>query len=370
VVGLNPQVVTETLWALMKRGEIPKFLCVLTTAELADRLKSELIGSNGRIAQLGVDWGVKDLAALEVEIRFPTLSDGTPVSDMTASAEMEAFADLAVSAIETVLAGDWRKVDVCITGARKTMSFYLGYALTILGDQRCRLLNVMTDPTYEGLSEGWYPSPAPKLVVGRTGKQVDLSAMPVELAEIPILTLSELGRRPVIRRGISYTELVKSVRDFSLRFTVKLAPATRTLKVVGYGDVRLQPRQALIYACLIESHRDGNGLVHLPKVVRNVDNDWVRRMSEIARRYSLDDKRTEAMLEQGMDGQMLSEAISRLRKTLFETFGEIAEKFAPRQETIGDNKKIWTLPDCGVYELEELASLPNSQNVGNAARDK
>lgn len=149
VIGLTPQVVTETLYALAKeepQSALPDRIKVITTTEGKRRLILTLFtegGGYGYLDQLCADYGI-ERGALHfdescIEVVYGT--DGKPLSDIVTEEDNAAAADLIHERIRN-LTQETERLHVSLAGGRKTMSFYAGYSLSLYGRPTDRLSHV------------------------------------------------------------------------------------------------------------------------------------------------------------------------------------------------------------------------------------
>ncbi len=137
VAGLNPQVVTETLYAMAVR-KVPSFvpteIHLLTTAEGRQRAELALISDEpGWFHRLREDYGLPPIAFDAEHIHVISAPDGQMLEDIRSPADNECLADQITERVRKLTADDDCAVHVSIAGGRKTMGFYLGYALSLFG---------------------------------------------------------------------------------------------------------------------------------------------------------------------------------------------------------------------------------------------
>ena len=132
VTGMTPQVVTETLYALMQQGPqaLPHALHLLTTAVGAERARLALLSE-----QLG--WFQRFLADYQLaSIRFDAshihvLQDagGQPMDDIRSATDNALAADQVVDLVRRFTAQPGVQLHVSLAGGRKTLGYFAGYAL-------------------------------------------------------------------------------------------------------------------------------------------------------------------------------------------------------------------------------------------------
>ena len=95
---------------------------------------------------------------------------------------------------------------VSIAGGRKTMGFYLGYALSLYGRPRDRLSHELVSEPFENSIDLFYPTPYSRVLQTRDGKLADTAMAEVTLDEIPFVSLrhglsARLSRPPRVAMG-------------------------------------------------------------------------------------------------------------------------------------------------------------------------
>ena len=103
------------------------------------------------------------------------------------------------------------ELHVSIAGGRKTMGYYLGYALSLYGRPQDRLSHVLVSDPYETNRDFYYPTPYDHPIHGSRGNKdvtVDARNARVELADIPFVRLRE-GLPERLREGhASFSQVV------------------------------------------------------------------------------------------------------------------------------------------------------------------
>lgn len=137
ITGLSPQVVTETLYALAISQEqvfVPTEIHVVTTAEGAQRARLTLLSDEpGWFYRLCADYGLPSIAFDSEHIQVLEDSKGNPLQDIRTPEENACVADQISELVRGFAQDEQAALHVSIAGGRKTMGFYLGYALSLYG---------------------------------------------------------------------------------------------------------------------------------------------------------------------------------------------------------------------------------------------
>ena len=97
---------------------------------------------------------------------FLHTTEGRLLSDIRNAADNEAIADAITAVVRELTADADCAVHASIAGGRKTMGFYLGYALSLLGRSQDRLSHVLISSPFESNPEFFYPTPSPQIERG------------------------------------------------------------------------------------------------------------------------------------------------------------------------------------------------------------
>lgn len=193
VVGNTPQVVTETLYAIHKQGKAwPSEVRLITTTvgkKKAMRLIDEHI-----LQQLCDELDVPCPVLREKDILVVPDAHGEPVADARTLEDHEALADFIVTQVrnltdEGVPENHGRFIHASLAGGRKTMTFYLGYAMSLFGRAGDCLSHVLVSAEFENIPSFFYPTRRADLLTDRDGKVLGLDPAfaNVELADIPFI---------------------------------------------------------------------------------------------------------------------------------------------------------------------------------------
>ncbi|MGF1642988.1 MAG: CRISPR-associated ring nuclease Csm6, partial [Thiotrichales bacterium] len=153
VTGLSPQVVTETVYALACHPNepwIPHEIHLITTREGAERARLALLsGEPGWFHRLRRDYSLPEIAFNTGHIHILSDASGLPLDDIRTPTDNERAADQITDHLRRLTADPGSEVHVSIAGGRKTMGYYLGYALSLFGRPQDRLSHVLVSEPFE-----------------------------------------------------------------------------------------------------------------------------------------------------------------------------------------------------------------------------
>jgi CRISPR-associated protein (TIGR02584 family) len=241
VTGMTPQVVTETIYALFTQKKwTPDEVFVITTKSGAESARLNLLtkkdGRPGKFQQLIQDYRLKKIKFPVKNILVPKDADGNLLEDIRTPEQNACVADFIVNAVREIARDPDSELHVSIAGGRKTMGYFLGYALSLFGRKQDRLSHVLVDAPYENNPDFFYPTPEsyPINPKGEKVMTVDAKLAKVDLAEIPFVRLSEGLPKRLMEEPASFTNVVDIAnRDLSLKIEVR---AGRDRKVFFHGE--------------------------------------------------------------------------------------------------------------------------------------
>jgi len=262
VTGLSPQIVTETLYALCVTRSppfIPTRIHLLTTVEGASRAELTLLHPHqGKFMRFCEDYGLTgkihfDLSCIEV-IRNV---DGEPLPDIRTPEENASAANTISACVQRITADPNTALHVSIAGGRKTMGFYLGYALSLFGRSQDRLSHVLVPEPFESNHNFYYPPPTPEVLFTNTNKPVSTSEANIMLAEIPFVRLRHGLPEELLASGVDFSQAVEAAQQNLAppRVEISFNPARL---VCGGREVFLSPQIFSFYAWLAKLRKDGN----------------------------------------------------------------------------------------------------------------
>lgn len=270
VTGMSPAVVTETLYALVvEKGFIPDEIRVITTENGKNKLLKALIGVQGErqegkgalaefITDYGDEYGFKHIHFDENCVTIIQDETAQPLADIRSVQENDLAANQIVSLVGKLCQSDETALHVSIAGGRKTMGFFMGYALSLYGREQDSLSHVLVDQSFENLEGFYYPKPYPYTLINKDGETLNAQNAKVMLAEIPWVRLGLGVPEGLINSEISYSDSVKKAQKLleepSLTF---LSPIEDKKVMFGDTEISLAPRSYSFLLSLTLSHLQG-----------------------------------------------------------------------------------------------------------------
>lgn len=256
VTGMSPAVVTETLYALVtEKGFIPDEIRVITTQQGKNQVLKTLCGIEGGrkeqkgaleefIADYGEQYGFQQIHFDESCIEIIRDHNNQHLSDIRSPEENNLAADQIVSLVGQLCQNPHSQLHVSIAGGRKTMGFFMGYALSLYGREQDSLSHVLVSAEFENLPSFYYPKPYSHKIMNSQGVEFDAQNAKVMLAEIPWVRLG-LGISDELLGGkVSYSDSVLKAQQIlakpSLTF---LGPIDEQKVRFGNTEIKLSPKE-------------------------------------------------------------------------------------------------------------------------------
>ncbi|NRT58058.1 CRISPR-associated ring nuclease Csm6 [Sphaerotilus uruguayifluvii] len=232
VSGMTPAIVTETLYALVKDQDfVPDEIHVITTLEGRNRIRESLLApQTGHFHAFLSD----HLPGRQIRFDDSTLhligqdehGQGEALADIQTDEDNRQAANTIYRVLRQLKAApEWTtRLHASVAGGRKSMSFYMGQAFSLVATSEDRLSHVLVNAPFENVGEFFYPTPEPREFTIElrgpdnkpTGEKKTVSSADarVQLAELSAIKLgSMLKDLPP-----------KALEDFD--FAIRLAQAT------------------------------------------------------------------------------------------------------------------------------------------------
>lgn len=156
--GESPQVVTETLFAIAQRGQAwPEAIWLITTSVGKSRACEGLLDA-GHLARLCHELKKPQPAFNEHHVLVVPNAKGEPVDDARSLEDHQALGDFIMTQVRDLTAKNDIALHASLAGGRKTMTFYMGYAMSLFGRAQDTLSHVLISEGFEGLRDFWFPS--------------------------------------------------------------------------------------------------------------------------------------------------------------------------------------------------------------------
>lgn len=276
ITGASPQVVTETLYALHTEGKtFPDEMYIITTVG-SKKMLCEGFFDNGHLAALKKEYNMPDLKFDESHIWLIEDDQGNAIEDAKSIEDQTFMADFITRKVFELTNDPSIAIHASIAGGRKTMAFYLGYAMSLLGRPQDTLSHVFVNDEFEFVFDFYYPTKQSNIIAGkRGGPKVDTKDAVVTLAEIPFVRMRESVEEKLINSmgELSFSQTVSTLNaSHSKNLTVNLNRKTKSLSVTGV-DVKFTAKEFAFYNWLLNQQTDSQSGILVDKDERKFDQD-------------------------------------------------------------------------------------------------
>lgn len=240
VVGVTPQVVTETLYALLVgEKENVTNLEIITTAEGKKTMQTLKFEEN--LSRMCERFRVRKPMFDFQENVHVAKEESFEMSDIRTSQDNLLFPNFIINFIRSKTADPDSHLNCSIAGGRKTMSVAMAIALSLFGRKDDRLSHVLVSKEFE-TSKKFFPD------TRREGKQI-------VLADVPFLRLREKLSLLKDYPTASFTKLVElSQREIDELLSIPHLIIERRLRrlTIGQASITLPPFEFAVYTFFLK----------------------------------------------------------------------------------------------------------------------
>lgn len=326
VSGLSPQILTETVYALAVAGDpafVPTEIHLITTAEGADYARHTLLPAGmDRLGQLLDDYGLSGQCHFDADsIHVIADAGGTPLPDIQSPDENLHAADAICHLVRRFTLDRNTALHVSIAGGRKTMGFFMGYALSLFGRPQDRLSHVLVSPPFESNHDFYYPPPTPRVLFDRNNKPINTADAHVVLADIPFVRLRQGLPAELIEGEASFGAVVDAAQASWAAPSLVFDMRQKRLACAGRA-IPMPPSILAFYLLLAGRKR------RQQPPVRYTDADpqeFLAIYAQLAGPDSADYERATQELRGGMDKEFFEQRKSRANTALKRVLGPAAD---------------------------------------------
>ena len=175
---------------------------------------------------------------------------GVPLTDIRTPEDNTQAADLIVHLMQKFCSDEKTSVYVSLAGGRKTMSFFVGYALSLFGRVQDSLSHVLVSEPFENNRDFFYPTQFPRTIFNSAGEPLDASVAQIAMANIPFVRLREGLPESLLVGESGYSETVRAAQQrivppISVSFDIK-----RRRLLLGGVPVSMAPLLLSVYLWL------------------------------------------------------------------------------------------------------------------------
>lgn len=332
VTGMSPAVVTETLYALVtEKNIIPTEIRVITTSQGKNKLMKQLLGIEGGrkettgaitdfIQDYGRKYGFNSIHFDESCIEVIKDNNGRELADIRTPEENNSAADQIVKLVGRLCQKEDTAIHASIAGGRKTMGFFLGYALSLYGRSQDSLSHVLISEEFENQHNFFYPKPYSHIIYNNQGRELDAQQGKVMLAEIPWVRLGLGIPDKLINKTVSYSNSIMQAQQILTQAELTfLSPIENREVLFGSQKIKLSPRgYSLLLSLVIFKLKDLSYTPH--KREKEIKEVYLRVYDELTTNNEHLDRRLSSSTSFEDLKKVLSESRHDINKKLKDTF--------------------------------------------------
>lgn len=271
VTGMSPQILTETVYTLYtQQNWLPDEIFVLTTQIGYNNIVHNLLGKDGFFTRLCNDYKLPEIQFGEKNIHVIHDADGEKLSDIRTPEDNNLAADMIVNFIRQQCADDKTELHVSIAGGRKSMGFYIGYALSLFGRPQDKLSHVLVTEGFENNPLFFYPTNYDNYISKKPNdpnctETINTREAKVMLAEIPFVRIS-YGLPDLKQDNNSFSQTITAIQDslnngkLVLKMTKLDSKRPKFSLICGGQEVSLSQQHFCVYWTMAEFAKRGRTL--------------------------------------------------------------------------------------------------------------
>ncbi|MFA0465413.1 CRISPR-associated ring nuclease Csm6 [Vibrio breoganii] len=292
VTGASPQVLTETIYALHKQGKpLPEEVFVITTKTSEQTLVNGLF-KQGHWQKLLDEYELGDIAFSQLNIWCIADEHGQLVDDAKSEEDQSIMADYITRKVAELTSREDIAIHASIAGGRKTMAFYMGYAMSLYGREQDVLSHVFVNDEFEFVRDFYFPTENDNWIAGKNGEgKLNTKLAQVTLAEIPFVRMRKQFESKLLEQieEQTFSKTVAMMNNAATeKIEVNINTKNRSLSVLGI-DIKLSAKLLALYLFIL--NQPNRSIKTGSKFVKEVAHskqylDYFHQMNGDARVYT------------------------------------------------------------------------------------
>lgn len=250
-MGTSPQVLTETLYAIHMQGKpFPEEVYLITSAN-AKAKAVEWLFEQGQIDYLKAHHNLPDFKFELSHILPMQHDDGVEVFNGREEEDQQSIADSITRIVAKFTTDENCRIHASIAGGRKTMAFYMGYAMSIFGREQDVLSHVFVSEDFEFSEKFFFPTLIDNYIANKD-KVLNTKDAKVTLAEIPFVRMRNMVDQSFINQieSKSFSKTIALLNTYkNKRIKVQIVSNKKCILVNGI-EIKLPPKELAFYLWL------------------------------------------------------------------------------------------------------------------------
>ncbi|KZS22762.1 CRISPR-associated ring nuclease Csm6 [Wohlfahrtiimonas chitiniclastica] len=251
VMGTSPQVLTETLYAIHMQGKpFPDEIYLITSANAKSKA-IEWLFEKRQIEYLKTHHRLPSFKFEQNHILLIEHNNGEIVQSGSEEGDQQGIADSIIRLVSMFTADDNCRIHASIAGGRKTMAFYMGYAMSIFGREQDVLSHVFVSKDFEFSEQFAFPTLVDNYITNND-QVLNTKNAQVTLAEIPFVRMRNMIDQSFINQieSKSFSKAIESLNAYKNR-EVKIQIVSKKKCVLVNGIIiKFSPKELAFYLWL------------------------------------------------------------------------------------------------------------------------
>jgi len=326
VAARSPQIVTETIYALTQQADVacmPTEIHIITT-QRGETFVRDLLsepGKGGWLKKLCDDYQLELPASDSIKIHCICDANGVLLDDIRSRDDNNHAADFITRVVQELTADQDSSLVVSLSGGRRTMTFYVGYALSLFGRPQDRLTHVLVEDEFFFNNEFYYPPPTSLWVTREDNSGFDASKVEVTLADIPFVRLREGLPSRLLGGQISFSDTVDAAQA---EFSPPAVSFEWQTQVLHCGQKAIEMNTVELSFYLLMLQRCCNGQEPLRWTDPSLDEAFLAIYSQLIGSAKGGLERAKTALSGGMTKEYFEQRKSRVNSKLKAALGKRA----------------------------------------------
>lgn len=244
LVGRHPQIITESLFALKHYHSIEIDRLVIVSTESCARMAKKALlspqkNSVSRLQACIEEHQLPSLSPQDIEFHVPSNDKGQPIDDVKSPSEMAAMSNSLLKLVKQHTHCNQVQLHASLAGGRKTMTFYLSYAMSVYAREHDTLHHVFVTPQFEN-SEFYHP-------LASDSRQQDS----VRLADIPFVRLRNNLPTKFFTQTITFSQTELFYKTLNAPLGLSLKPEAKTICCSGV-DIPVSAANYAFYSLMLD----------------------------------------------------------------------------------------------------------------------
>jgi len=259
VSGLNPQVITETLYALHMEGRMVNHVHIITTLNGKEHIFRTLLAPGGVFESFLNEYDIprKTVDFSPANIHVVADHHGKELDDISNADANEALLKCCLDQAFKLTSEPTQTVYFLVAGGRKTMSSCLSASAQFYGRPQDRVYHILVSPEFEACRDFWFP-PRKSVVITLYDKKgqpyyKETRYAELQLVSMPFVSLRDQLSEKILKIPRMPAELMASLIKDEDAFLVIRLPEAKI--IYGNRELDINPAYLALYAWFAEQKK-------------------------------------------------------------------------------------------------------------------